>query len=214
MRIVDVRSLAVPEVKIIEFFRYRDHRGYFTETFRRQVMDEMLEFLRGTEFVQGNESHSHRGVIRGLHFQWNPYMGKLVRVIQGRMIDFALDVRTGSATFGKIVAYDLNQTPDAQTGQWIWVPPGFAHGCLFCEDSTIEYLCTGKYNPACEAAISPFSEDIDWSLCDPVLRAVFEELSTCTRRDGLVSDKDRDGLTLTQWASDPRSENFVYGQMG
>ena len=95
MKIIEVKCLAIPDVKVIRFGRFRDHRGYFTEPFRKSDFAHHPEmgFMKGVEFFQANESFSNAGVIRGLHFQWNPYMGKLVRTIAGRMVDLVLDIR-------------------------------------------------------------------------------------------------------------------------
>ena len=87
------------------------------------------------------------------------------------------------------------------------MPPGFAHGMLLVEDTLVEYLCSGEYNPKCEAGISPFAADIDWSLCDPDLRALFHEVAATTE---LVSPKDRDAPDLVGWAQDFRSSHFTY----
>jgi dTDP-4-dehydrorhamnose 3,5-epimerase len=136
-------------------------------------------------------------------------MGKLVRTIVGRMWDLVLDIRRGSPHCGTIIAYDMPSATADACGEWIWVPPGFAHGNLFVEPTQIEYLCTGEYSPQCEAGISPLSDDLDWSLCDPDGKAAFDE----TVRGGpIMSDKDRNGLTLTSWMCDARSENFTYGR--
>lgn len=209
MNIVGVQSLAIPAVKTIRFARFVDHRGYFTEHFRQSDFDsnDATAFLRGVRFVQANESFSRSGTIRGLHFQWNPVMGKLVRTLAGRTIDLFLDVRKGSPTWGKIAAYDLPAATGEAFHDWIWVPPGFAHGLALTEDSLVEYFCSGEYSPGCEASISPLATDIDWSLCDPTLTSIVHDLAS---GDALISDKDRDGLSLTAWNGDERSENFVY----
>ena len=211
MKILGVTSLAIPDVKVIAFGRFCDHRGYFTETYRRSDFREHSElgFLADHEFVQCNESFSRPGVIRGLHFQWNPYVGKLVRTVAGRMVDLALDIRTGSPTFGKAVAHDMPAAPDGDANAWIWVPPGFAHGNFFTEPTTIEYFCTGRYNPECEAGVSPIARDLDWSLCPPQLKALFDRTASSTEG---MSEKDRDGLSLSAWSADERSENFIYGR--
>src|SRR5262245_54329953 len=109
MKILSVVDLALPGIKVIRFARFRDQRGYFTEPFRRSDVDShaQLEALRGASFVQANESHSSANVVRGLHFQWNPFMGKLVRTITGHMVDIALDLRKGSPTLGKAIMYDM-----------------------------------------------------------------------------------------------------------
>lgn len=206
MKILETRSLALPEVKIVTYARFRDERGYFTESFRQAQIDEALG-LGGLGVAQANESHSAAGVVRGLHAQYDPFQGKLVRPLYGRLIDLALDIRKGSPTFGKIVAYDMPTDPGADTGEWIWLPPGFAHGVVFPEDSCIEYLCTSAWSPGCELSISPVAEDLDWSLCDPDLRGEVEAL---LGGDVRMNEKDRDGLTLAGWRDDPRSEWFVH----
>ncbi|HHQ44663.1 MAG TPA: dTDP-4-keto-6-deoxy-D-glucose epimerase [Candidatus Altiarchaeales archaeon] len=209
MKIIKVKKLEFPEIKTINFRRFMDDRGYFTETYRKTDFQENqeLDFLTGTDFVQHNESYSKKNVIRGLHFQWNPYMGKLVRTIHGHMIDLILDIRKDSPTFGKIIAYDMPSNPEDDYNEWIWVPPGFAHGNIFTIESKIEYLCSGQYSPGCEAGISPLAEDIDWSLCDERLKKVFDEVSQKTK---LMTEKDRNGLTLKDWGKKYESEKFKY----
>ncbi len=210
MKILEVRRLTFPEVAVIQFARFKDHRGYFTEHYRESDF-EGLEGLQGLDFCQMNESYSRAGTIRGLHFQWNPYQGKLVRAVTGRLIDLALDIRQGSPTFGKIIACDMPARPEDDYARWIWVPPGFAHGMLLIEDTLVEYLCSGEYNPKCEAGISPFSDDLDWSLCDPDLKAIYDRVAATTE---LVSPKDREAPCLSAWAEDVRSANFVYQETG
>jgi dTDP-4-dehydrorhamnose 3,5-epimerase len=135
-------------------------------------------------------------------------MGKLVRCVHGRLTDLFLDIRLGSPTFGKIAAYDMPSPNEISHGEWIWLPPGFAHGTFFTVETRIEYLCTGEYNPACEAGISPLADDLDWSLCDAGLKGEFDTLVA----GGLVlSDKDRQGLSLSAWRADPRARYFTYG---
>ena len=160
------------------------------------------------EFLQTNESSSRAGVIRGLHFQWNPAQGKMVRTIAGHIIDLALDIRKGSPTFGKIIAYDLPASPEAAAGEWIWLPPGFAHCACMLEPSTIEYFCSTEWAPGNETGISPLAPDLDWSLCEPALKALYDR----TLASAVLSPKDRDGFSLTDWSDDPRSEYFVYGK--
>lgn len=206
MKIVEVNRLEFPEVAVIRFARFRDDRGYFTEHYRASDFGR-LDVLRGIDFRQMNESFSRAGTIRGLHFQWDPYQGKLVRAVTGRLIDLVMDIRKGSPTFGRIIAQDLPARPDDDHSRWIWVPPGFAHGMLLAEDTLVEYLCTGEYNPKGEAGISPFSIDIDWSLCDPGLRSTFRRVAATTE---LVSAKDREAPSLSDWARDPRSSHFTY----
>lgn len=209
MKILSVTPLAVPAVLSIRFGRFPDERGYFTETYRAADFDAApgLGVLKGVRFVQANESFSKRGVVRGLHFQWDPPQGKLVRTVRGRMIDVAVDIRRGSPTWGKAVARDLARKEGDPEGEWVWMPPGFAHGVFFLEDTTIEYMCTAAWNPSGEGGISPLSEGVDWSLCDPHLSAAVAKLLA----DGAgMAEKDKKSFTLAGWAADPRSQNFTF----
>jgi dTDP-4-dehydrorhamnose 3,5-epimerase len=211
LKVLDVKQLEIAEIKIIRFARFRDQRGYFTEHFRKSDFQSgpLTPFMEGVEFVQTNESFSRSGTIRGLHFQWNPYMGKLVRTLRGHMVDLVLDIRKGSPNFGKAIAYDMPSDTSGEFDEWIWVPPGFAHGNLFLEDTSIEYFCSGEYSPGCEAGISPLAEDIDWSLCEQELRETFHQVASRTH---LITAKDRSALSVSTWAEDERSENFVYAE--
>lgn len=206
MKILDVKSLAIPEVKVIRCARFRDNRGYFTEPFRHS---EFQKVIPDFSILQVNESSSNRGVIRGLHFQWNPFMGKLVRTVRGHMVDLFLDIRKGSPTYGKIAGYDMPDDPQGEYFEWIWVPVGFAHGNFYFEETTIEYFCTAEYSPGCEAGISPLSADLDWSLCDPSVKKEFDKI---VAEGANISDKDKKGLSLTQWKEDERSKNFVFSK--
>jgi dTDP-4-dehydrorhamnose 3,5-epimerase len=211
MKILSVTPTAIPEVKVVRFARFCDERGYFTEPFRKSDFagHPGLAVLGGTEFVQVNESFSRASVIRGLHFQWSPFMGKLVRTLSGRMVDIALDIRLGSPALGKAVLVDLPAGDDRAEAEWIWVPPGFAHGNFFTAATRIEYFCTGEYSPGNEAGIGPFSADIDWSLADSGLLAEFRRLE---RSNPLISAKDKSAPGLRAWLADPRSAQFVYGR--
>jgi len=205
MKILHVKDLPLEGVKVVKFGKFYDSRGYFTETYRKSDMTEV-----DINVVQINESLSKPNVIRGLHFQWNPYMGKLVRTVKGHMVDLILDIRKNSPTYGKAIAYDMPVSLDFDSeSEWIWVPPGFAHGNFFKEVTVIEYLCTGEYSQGCEAAISPIAKDIDWSLCEPKL---YDELVSLFEGDGIISDKDKAGLTLKQWENKKNSNNFIYGE--
>lgn len=212
MKILSVKSLTIPDVKVIRFARFRDHRGYFTETFRRSDFNKQpeLSFLSKIEFVQNNESYSSPKTVRGLHFQWQPPMGKLVRTLNGRMIDLALDIRKGSPTFGVIIAYDMPAHSADETGEWIWVPPGFAHGNVFTEETMIEYYCSASYNPQTEAGISPLSPDLNWSQCEEALKKIIDSIAPTT---DLISQKDKNALTLKQWELNSRSDYFKYGPL-
>jgi len=209
MKILDVTDLKLSGVKIIRFGRFADHRGFFAEHFRKSefMTNSRLNFLKDVDFSQCNESFSKPGTIRGLHFQWNPFMGKLIRTLRGRMIDLALDIRKGSPTFGKIVSYDMPASSSAEFGEWIWLPPGFAHGNYFTEETHIEYFCSGEWSPGCEAGISPLAKDIDWSLCDPYLKSIFDAIASARP---LMTEKDKNGFSMASWISNPDSDQFIF----
>jgi dTDP-4-dehydrorhamnose 3,5-epimerase len=211
MKLVSIKSLVFPEVKVIRYERFSDNRGYFTEPFRRSDFDNHhdMSFLHGVTFVQQNESYSKSYVIRGLHFQWNPFMGKLVRTLYGHMIDIFCDIRKGSPNFGRIAMYDMPADNQVSFGEWIWIPPGFAHGNYFLQDTGIEYMCSGEYSQGCEAGLFPLSDDLNWSFCEEKLK---NQLFNIADRLN-ISEKDKKGLTLTSWEQDPRSDNFIYGKI-
>lgn len=210
MKIVSVESHTITDVKKITYQRFADDRGYFTESFRRSDIaghPELSILADNAHFLQANESYSKKNVVRGLHFQWNPFMGKMVRVVKGHMIDIFLDIRIGSPTYGKIGGIELKPDFATPTGEWVWVPVGFAHGVVFFEESIIEYMCTGEYSPGCEAGISPFSPDIDWTIAgDGIEKRVKEVFS----HNPIVSPKDKDGFSLKSWSENPNSKQFVY----
>ena len=204
MRVQSVHDSALPGVRTIVFKRFRDPRGYFTETFRESDVRAIIPAFR---IVQANESFSHAGVLRGLHFQWAPYMGKLVRTVRGRMIDVVLDLRVGSPAYGKIMLFDLKADETGDTSTWIWVPPGCAHGALFPVDTTIEYFCTGEHAPGNEACISPFDAGIDWSLVPRELVQLWDGW----RDRAEVSAKDRNGgRSLRDWKGSPEARAAAY----
>ena len=213
MKILSVKTLALPEIKVVQFALFKDHRGYFTEPYRKSDLTTHpdLPFSKSGDFVQENESFSKSHTLRGLHFQWNPFMGKMVRTLFGHMIDIVMDIRLGSPNYGKAILYDMPRSVDADMGEWIWAPPGFAHGNLFLEPTAIEYLCTGEYSQGCEAGISPLSPDIDWSLAEVGLKAELDK--NIASEELLISDKDRLGLSVKDWSADARSSNFIYGKV-
>ena len=206
MKIIDVLDLALSGVRVLRYEKFKDERGYFSEIFRLSDVSK-AEVLGNLKIEQSNESYSKKNVIRGLHFQWNPYMGKLVRTIFGHMVDIVLDIRVRSPNFGKVIFYDMPSTHLQDWGEWIWVPSGFAHGNFFLEDSQIEYFCTSSYNPECERSISPFSNDLDFSLADESLKKLFENLVT---GKSLVSEKDKAGLSVSDWKNDSNSNQFLF----
>lgn len=206
MKILEIKKLIIPEIKVITFQRFGDERGYFTETFRRSDFEgrEEISFFKDLHFLQSNESRSSKNIFRGLHFQWDPFMGKLVRTINGHMIDFALDIRPNSKTFGKIIGYDMPSKWEDKEDSWIWIPVGFAHGVYFLEDTTIEYFCTGEWNPKAEASINPLAEDINWDLCNEEIKKIFFN----NKEDIILSEKDSKGYDISAWSSLPESAKF------
>ena len=156
---------------------FNDQGGSFIESYNKKNINKLLG---NVNFVQDNESESFRGVLRGLHFQNPPFeQGKLIRVISGAVLDFAIDIRKNSATYGQHFSVVLNG--DNKTS--FWIPPGFAHGFITLEDDTIfTYKCTGVYNKESEGSIVWNDKDlnIDWGWDSPI-----------------VSDKDQDSPSFS-----------------
>jgi dTDP-4-dehydrorhamnose 3,5-epimerase len=152
----------IPDVVIIEPVIHGDERGYFVETFRADKLEEFLGYK--IDFCQDNESKSSRGVLRGLHYQLHPKaQTKLVRVIQGRVLDVAVDIRKGSPTFGKHVAVELS----GENKRQLLVPRGFAHGFAVLEDDTVfAYKVDNYYSPENDRGVA-FDDsiiNIDWQI--------------------------------------------------
>ena len=158
----------IPDVIIIEPKVHGDERGYFVETFREDKLEAFLGFK--VNFCQDNESKSSKGVLRGLHYQLAPYaQTKLVRVIQGRVLDVAVDIRKGSPTFGQHVAVELS----ADNKKQLLVPRGFAHAFVVLEDDTIfAYKVDNYYSPECDRGVAFDDEylNIDWILKEAELK--------------------------------------------
>lgn len=173
---------AIEGLLILKPKRFEDPRGYFFESFNQKTFTELV----GSEyhFVQDNESKSQKNVLRGLHFQAPPFaQGKLVRVIKGRVLDVAVDIRKDSKTYGQHVSVELSES----NGLIFWIPPGFAHGFLTLEEDTIfSYKCTDYYAPAHEGAIM-------WN--DASLQINWQEQNV------LVSEKDKHAEQFTTFNS-------------
>ena len=168
---------------------FQDSRGFFMETFRE---DQFKALGLPSHFAQDNHSRSVKGVVRGLHFQWDPPMGKLMRVTMGSAFLVAVDIRKGSPTLGKWVGVEAS----AENRRQVWAPAGFARGfCVLSDIAEIQYKCTGIYNNKGESGIRWDDPEIgiEW----PV-------------HDALLSEKDRTAQTLTQWLSRPESANFSF----
>jgi len=176
-------AVIVPEV-------YEDNRGFFMETFRT---DQFAALGLPTNFVQDNHSRSSKNVLRGLHFQWAPPMGKLMRVTFGTAFLVAVDIRKGSPTLGKWFGIVCS----AENKKQVWAPAGFARGfCVLSDFAEIQYKCTALYNPNGESGILWNDPDIGiaWPVISPILSA-----------------KDANAQTLAQWLASPHSESFRYG---
>jgi dTDP-4-dehydrorhamnose 3,5-epimerase len=152
----------IPDVVIIEPQIYGDNRGYFVETFRQDKLEAFLGYK--INFCQDNESKSSKGVLRGLHYQLAPFaQTKLVQVIQGKVLDVAVDIRKGSPTFGQHIAVELSHENKKQ----LLIPRGFAHGFVVLEDNTIfAYKVDNYYSPENDRGIAfdDKSLNIDWIL--------------------------------------------------
>jgi dTDP-4-dehydrorhamnose 3,5-epimerase len=172
----------VPEV-------FQDSRGFFMETFRE---DQFKGLGLPYHFVQDNLSRSVKQVIRGLHFQWDPPMGKLMRVALGEAFLVAIDIRKGSPTLSKWVGVQAS----AENRRQVWAPAGFARGfCVLSEAAEIQYKCTGLYNSKAESGIRWDDPQIgiEWPVSEP-----------------LLSEKDRKAQTLQEWLARPESDYFRF----
>ena len=178
---MNIIETAIPGLLEIEPRVFGDTRGYFYESYNKEIFQKAGIDL---EFVQDNQSLSAKGVLRGLHFQNPPHaQGKLVRVISGSVLDVAVDIRQGSPTYGqhhKVVLSGENK-------KMFWIPPGFAHGFLTLSPDTIfAYKCTNLYNKESEGAVlwNDSQLNIDWGIDSPIVSekdqnaAPFSELKT------------------------------------
>ncbi len=185
-----IEKTILRDVFIITPDIFKDDRGFFTETYRK---DKFAEFGLNMEFVQDNHSRSAKNVVRGLHFQWEPPMGKLMRVTQGVAFLVAVDIRIGSPTFGKWIGVEAS----VENRKQVYAPAGCARGfCVISEFAEIQYKCTGVYTSIkAESGIlwNDPAIGIEWPVKNPIL-----------------SQKDEVAQTLEQWAQHPDSKNFVY----
>ena len=188
---ITIESRHLDDVVVLVPDIFKDDRGFFSETFRA---DQFRLLGLPTDFVQDNHSRSAKGVVRGLHFQWDPPMGKLMRVTVGSAFLVAVDIREGSPTLGKWVGLECS----AENRRMVWAPSGFARGfCSLSDGSEIQYKCTGIYNGRAEAAIrwDDPSIGVEWPLTDVI-----------------VSKKDRSAISLSEWLASPQAENVRYSQ--
>ncbi len=188
---IRVETTPLRDVLIVVPDVFQDPRGFFMEVYRQDVF---AAAGLPTTFVQLNHSRSTRGVTRGLHFQWEPPMGKLMRVTQGAAFLVAVDIRKGSPTIGHWFGTELT----AESKRQLWAPAGFARGFSVLSDAAeIEYLTTGTYNARGEAGIrwDDPAIGITWPVSNPIL-----------------SDRDRVAQTLAQWLERPESDHFSYAR--
>ncbi|MEN8153393.1 MAG: dTDP-4-dehydrorhamnose 3,5-epimerase [Acidobacteriota bacterium] len=176
-------------IKVIKTVEFKDERGSFIEQYRKDMFSGIGIHA---DFVQENHSISKKGVLRGLHFQWDPPMGKLMRVISGNAFLAAVDIRKGSPTLGKWFGLEVSSESRIQ----VWAPPGFARGfCALSDSVEIQYLCSGTYNNKGESGIRWNDPDIkiNWPVKDPI-----------------ISEKDNKAQNLSEWLNNKYSENFIY----
>jgi dTDP-4-dehydrorhamnose 3,5-epimerase len=186
---IKIESRYLRDVVVLVPDIFQDARGFFMETFRE---DQFQAHGMPTHFAQDNHSRSSRGVLRGLHFQWEPPMGKLMRVSLGSAFLVAVDIRKGSPTLGKWAGVEAS----VENRRQVWAPAGFARGfCVLSEVAEIQYKCTRIYNNKGESGIRWDDPEIgiEWPI-----------------RDVVLSEKDRNAQTLAQWLSRPESSNFSY----
>ena len=177
-------------VKVIETKRFPDDRGFFMESYSA---DQFAALGISKTFIQDNHSCSQKGVLRGLHFQWNQPMAKLMRVTAGAAFLVAVDIRHNSPTLGEWVGVEAS----AENGLQLWAEEGFARGFYTLEEATeIQYKCSASYNPAGESEIlwNDPAIGIDWPLTgEPIL-----------------SSKDLEARTLADWLQLPESKTFSF----
>lgn len=186
---INIESRPLQDVVVVVPGIFRDDRGFFMETFRE---DQFKTHGLPTHFVQDNVSRSVRGVLRGLHFQWDPPMGKLMRVSLGTAFLVAVDLRKGSPSLGSWVGIEAS----AENRRQVWAPAGFARGfCVLSDIAEVQYKCTGIYNNKGESGIRWDDPEIgiEWPI-----------------RDVTISEKDRNAQILAQWLSRPESEHFRF----
>jgi dTDP-4-dehydrorhamnose 3,5-epimerase len=172
----DIVKLIIPKV-------YHDDRGYFLESYNSTIRDAI-----GVEFVQDNHSKSKKNVLRGLHYQWEAPMGKLVRVVKGKGLDVVVDIRKDSLTYGQWEGFMLSEN----NFNIVWVPAGFAHGFLSLEEDThLVYKTSALHNGVAEEAIHPLCDvlNIDW---------------TISNSDIVLSQKDKQAQSFNNYKINPK----------
>lgn len=186
----NVEKTHIRDLLIITPEVFKDERGFFTESYRK---DKFSAFGLDADFVQDNHSGSSKDVIRGLHFQWEPFMGKLTRVTRGTALVVAVDIRTDSPTLGQHIAVEVS----ADNRKLVYAPVGFASGfCILSDFAEIQYKCTGVYTS------TKAESGIRWN--DPALGINWPV------KNPILSQKDENAQTLEEWLQKPESKNFRY----
>ncbi len=186
---IRIESRHLGDVAVLAHEVFEDERGFFMEVYRA---DQYKALGLPTEFVQDNHSRSKQGVLRGLHFQWDPPMGKLMRVTYGSAFLVAVDIRKRSPTLGRWFGVEVS----AKDKKQVWAPAGFARGfCAVSDFAEVQYKCTGIYNPKGESGIrwNDPKIGIQWPVKEPEL-----------------SGKDRQAQTLDEWLASPASNHFQF----
>lgn len=171
---MEIQYFKIPD--LVEFIPkiFRDERGIFFESFRQEILEK--QGIKKT-FVQDNQSFSYKNVLRGIHFQKKPHeQGKLVRVVVGKALDVAVDLRSGSATFGMYQSVIL----DSEKNNMLYIPEGFGHGFLALEDCILQYKCTAYYHSSSDSGIAWNDPElnIQWGIQDPMISSKDADLPT------------------------------------
>jgi len=186
---VEIEKTAIEGVIVVKPEVFEDQRGFFLEAYRQ---DQFQELGLPGNFVQLNHSGSVKNVVRGLHFQWDPPMGKLMRVTRGTAFLVAVDIRKGSPSLGQWFGVECS----AENRWQLWAPASFARGfCVLSDYAEIQYMCTGIYNNAAESGVlwNDPQIGVEWPVTDPIL-----------------SEKDTIAQTLDEWLATEESEHFTY----
>jgi dTDP-4-dehydrorhamnose 3,5-epimerase len=185
----DIESTHLGEIKVIVPKVFEDHRGYFMESYRQ---DAFAKLGVPHNFVQDNQSRSVKGVVRGLHFQTDPPMAKLMRVVVGSVFLVAVDIRAGSPTLGQWFGLEVS----ADNKRQVFAPPGFARGfCVLSDAAELHYKCSAIYNPATERTIrwDDATIGIQWPVRNPIL-----------------SEKDANAASLELWLESEAAQAFAH----
>ena len=163
---------------------HKDNRGGFFESYNERLANK----IGNPVFVQNNTSVSKKGVVRGLHYQWDKPCAKLVRVVKGRIIDVIVDIRKESKEYGAVKYFDLSE----KNKKMLWVPAGYAHGFVsLAQESVVCYMVTERWNPKGEGTINPLDETlkVDWRI---------------NESDLIISERDLGGISFYEYGNDPK----------